>query len=420
MSRDYVPRNSSTRPSTSSRRAPQGGRVGRNRRKKRAPILPIIIIALIAIVIVVVVLALNGNKDKNPNSSAVSDSSVVSVSDVSDSSDDESTDPASETSAEPTPEVPVTPPPKKDVSDQKVEALGALLVVGDTGYEYYNFVESIANDYITSIRDGADKLKGRATVYAAVVPTSMDLMLPEDFFKNNPDINTSNQKKAIEYFNSSFASNDNIKALSLYDTLNLYTDEYIFFRTDHHWTALGAYYAYKEFCEVKGITPLALTDYETKDIPGFLGSFYSDSNQSPALAANPDTLSLYFPPCETEMVITQRNGENLNWPIVYDVTDYSQGMKYNAFIGGDNPYTKITNKDLSDGSACVVLKESFGNAFVPFLTPHYENIYVIDYRYYSGNVSDIVDQTNATDVIIVNNLSMTRSASHVTDLAAMF
>jgi len=417
MSRDYVPRNSSTRPS-SSRRAPQGGR--NRRRKKRAPILPILIVAVIAIVIVVVVLVLNGNKDKTPNSSAVSDSSVVSVSDVSDSSGDESADPTSETSDESTPEVPSTPPPKKDVSDQKVEALGALLVVGDTGYEYYNFVESIANDYITTIRNGADKLRGKAVVYEAIIPTSMDLMLPEDFFKSNPNINTSNQKKAIEYFNSSFASNDNIKVLSLYDTLNLYTDEYIFFRTDHHWTALGAYYAYREFCEVKGITPLALTDYTTKDIPGFLGSFYSDSEKNPAIAANPDTVTLYFPPCETEMVITPRSGEDFTWPLVMDVSDYDQGMKYMAFAGGDNPYTKITNKDLNDGSACVVIKESFGNAFIPFLAPHYQNIYVVDYRYYGGSVPELVAQTNSTDVLILNNISATRSSSHVENMKTMF
>ena len=69
----------------------------------------------------------------------------------------------------------------------------------------------------------------------------------------------------------------------------------------------------------------------------------------------------------------------------------------------------ITNKDLSDGSACIVVKESFGNAFVPFLVDHYQYVYVIDYRYWKGSLEELVGETGATDVIFINNLSMIRN-----------
>ena len=67
------------------------------------------------------------------------------------------------------------------------------------------------------------------------------------------------------------------------------------------------------------------------------------------------------------------------------------------------------NKTVTDGSACVVVKESFGNAFVPFLVDHYQYIYVIDYRYWEGSISDLVKEKGATDVILLNNLSMIRN-----------
>jgi len=86
---------------------------------------------------------------------------------------------------------------------------------------------------------------------------------------------------------------------------------------------------------------------------------------------------------------------------------------------GDNPYTVISNPDLSDGSSCVVVKESFGNAFVPFLVDHYQTVYVIDYRYYSGSVVDFAKTNKVTDVIFVNNLSAIRGSYQMGKLAGV-
>lgn len=84
-------------------------------------------------------------------------------------------------------------------------------------------------------------------------------------------------------------------------------------------------------------------------------------------------------------------------------------MKYSAFAAGDNPITVITNEDIRDGSSCIVVKESFGNAFIPFLADHYQNIYEIDYRYWKGNVAEYAQKKGVQDVILINNLSMTRN-----------
>ena len=77
----------------------------------------------------------------------------------------------------------------------------------------------------------------------------------------------------------------------------------------------------------------------------------------------------------------------------------------------------IHNKKIKDGSNCVVVKESYGNAFIPYLADHYQKIYVVDYRYWKGSVSKLATKNNVQDVIFINNISMTRNAYLVGKIA---
>ena len=85
-------------------------------------------------------------------------------------------------------------------------------------------------------------------------------------------------------------------------------------------------------------------------------------------------------------------------------------------LGGDKAYTEINNPALMDGSSVLVIKESFGNAFVPFLVENFQNVYVIDYRYYDGTVSELVDKYNIENVVFVNNISITSTQGRVQEL----
>ena len=126
---------------------------------------------------------------------------------------------------------------------------------------------------------------------------------------------------------------------------------------------------------------------------------------------NPDTVVAYHPlSTEATLDYTDKNGQVIRWPIIYDQSNAPASYKYGTFVGGDQPYTIIKNPALTDGSSCVVVKESFGNAFVPFLVDHYETVHVIDYRYWEGSVSDFVKTNGVDDVLFVNNLSAIRSS----------
>lgn len=320
---------------------------------------------------------------------------------------EESTDKPTEVTTEKPTESTTKPP-------QQTQTLGGILISGNAAYEYYNFSQAVADSYAKHVNYLAKQLKSsgsKAQVYDILVPTSIDITLDEG---TRSSINSSDQEKAMKYIYASMSQD--VKTVNIYDTLKLHKDEYIYYRTDHHWTALGAYYAYAKFCEEKGITPVALDKYEEKDYGEFLGSFYNDTNKNKKLEKHSDELIAYKPKYSTDMVYTDTKGTKISWPLVHDVSDYPLGYKYSAFAGGDNPFTKVVNKDFDGGRSCVVIKESFGNAMIPFLAGSYKKVYVIDYRTWKGSLSKFVKENNVNDVIFINNMSATRADPLVTSL----
>lgn len=303
--------------------------------------------------------------------------------------------------------------PEDEKDAQRVEQLGSIVICDNAAFEYYNFVQSTADNYVKAINTAGVKFASTANVFATVVPTSTDITLNE---KVRTKLNVSDQKKAIDYMLGSISSS--VKAFNCYDNIKTHRNEYVYFRTDHHWTALAAYYAYEIFCQAKGISALPLSAYEIWSFDGFLGTFYNDSGKDPALGATPDRVDTYKPPCQYSMTITDKNGSTTSMPLLYDESSAPASLKYGTFICGDNPLSTITNESLTTGETCLVVKESFGNAFVPFLVYHYKTIYVIDYRHYPGSLSSFLASHPVNDIIFMNNVSMTRNSKLVGELAA--
>ena len=398
----------------------------RRRRKSGPPMLPILVLlVLIIAIVVVIVFAVKGCSSQEPAQGENSSSQVTSAqSGVDSASGDTGSQVTSDTaSPSPSPENSPTPAPQEEPSAAP-ETSGSLLIVGDTAYEYYNFKEDTANQYITAVADAGTKLSGTSTVYDMIIPTSIDIDLPESYIEKY-QLNTSDQRKAIEdyIYPSVEAMNSSVKTVSIFDTLKSHANEYLYFRTDHHWTQLGAYYAYVEFCKTRGFEPVALDQFDKKEYTGYLGSFYSSSSEAAsALGGNPDTVEAYVPKANVTLDVMQDNGEELpNWPLIADADTYSAGNKYLAFCAGDQPYEEITNNDMTDGPSCIVVKESFGNCFIPFLVNHYSKIYVIDYRHYTaGTVTQLAQEKGADDVLCINNISMTRNDGLVEQFQNIF
>lgn len=293
---------------------------------------------------------------------------------------------------------------------------GGVYVVGSAGYEMYNYVGSLAEKYQSTVNAVADSLSGVNQVYAMAIPLSSGITLPDELFSDIPGSDQAQAEKDILA-----GMGQNVKTIPLHDVMMSHRTEYIYFRTDHHWTALGAYYAYVQFCTAKGITPHNLSDYEVSQFPGFLGSFYNDGGKPDAMKNDPDTVNAYHPVSATA---SMKYGDNENstltgGQVIFDESTASASLKYGTFIMGDNPFTVIENPEVSNGESCIVVKESFGNAFVPFLVDHYQTVYVVDYRYYSGSITQLARDKGVKDVLFVNNLSAIRGSYQMGKLAGV-
>lgn len=273
--------------------------------------------------------------------------------------------------------------------------------------------DSVTSKYAALVSEVADSLNGKIKVYSLIIPTSYGVTLPDDI---KPQIaNYADQGENIAKVFSKMS--ENVTPVYCYDDLMTHRDEYLYFRTDHHWNGKGAYYAYAAFCRTKGIEPFTLEKREKKEFDGFLGTMYQNNGKDENLLPA-DTVEAFLPvSANAAMKFTNTDGTTYDWPIVKDVSEWSSGAKYNTFAGSDNPITEFTNPDVADGSVLIVVKESFGNALLPYLVDHYSKIYEIDYRYWKGNLVSFAEEVGADDLLFANNIMMTSTSLLVGNLS---
>ena len=300
------------------------------------------------------------------------------------------------------------------------EKVGGYYLSGDTAYELYAYSESGARTYASLMNRAAVTLEGKANLYDLVVPLHYSFALSAEV---QDSMSLPDAGKFIPYVYSGM--NSEVNTVDVYTALMAHKDEYIYFRTDHHWTATGAYYAYEAYCEKAGITPTPLDSYEKLSFGGFLGTLYSKTGQPAAMGNNPDTVEAYVPKGTNDMYTYDESGERTLWRggVVRRETDtvyVAASSKYNCFIVGDNPLTEIHNENVSadrKGTTVLLVKESFGNAFAPFLVDSYEYVYVVDYRYYKGGtLSELVADKGVDDVIFLNNVVAATGSARLAEM----
>lgn len=189
---------------------------------------------------------------------------------------------------------------------------------------------------------------------------------------------------------------DNITLLSLIDVLRENSDEYIYYRTDHHWTSKGSYYSYKYFLDEKGETPLSLEDFTVKTVSkDFLGTSYRKANY---YKGSDDTIDIYIPKNEVDYDITiNQKDKNEN---LYNDKFLNKTDKYSYFLGGDNAVIEIETS-VKNGKTILVIKDSFANSFIPFLTNHYERVIAIDPRYFNIELTDYIADKEIDEIIFL-------------------
>jgi len=166
--------------------------------------------------------------------------------------------------------------------------------------------------------------------------------------------------------------------------------EYLYYRTDHHWTALGAYYAYLAFAEAAGFDPITIYDYTEFAIPGFLGLYVSDTPGN-AVLNSPDTL--YYYKLDKDITFSRS---------LFSIPGDRNSATYRIFLGGDVASIDFTSSN-KNGRTLVVIKDSYANAFVPWVAPHYERIVILDQRHFYGKASEFLGDTPDADILILSS-----------------
>lgn len=169
-------------------------------------------------------------------------------------------------------------------------------------------------------------------------------------------------------------------------------DQYLYFKTDHHWTPDGAYRAYQQFCTLKNLTPFDCNVYTKITVPDFYGTHYSATRRWNAQA---DSFSYYDLP--NQMTVYKVNGEADYEPVktegLMNLAKLDTRDKYGAFLDGNNGYSVIEGN--GTGSILVV-KDSYANSFIPYLTANYAKIGVVDFRGLAYGLDSTIEKRTMT------------------------
>lgn len=265
-----------------------------------------------------------------------------------------------------------------------------LLLADNTIMEMFIRNNSQEELYAQAVNRYARTFGDNIKLYSMLIPTQLSFREP--MYKNLQD----DQQEVI---NSIYEKLDqDVTAVDAYSALESHSDEYIYFRTDHHWTQLGAYYAYKAFMEAAGSRAADKDDYEQNKIPGVLGYLYDKVNRA-EIASQPDTIE-WFDINKSPHIFVKMYNETLT-PyngVMYDRSKAS----YDFFFGSDHPVTEMVNENNLGGKTIVVLKESYANVFAPWLIESYHRVVLVDPRIYEGDFQTITDNFAPDELLIMN------------------
>ena len=311
--------------------------------------------------------------------------------------------------------------PGKDLPQQtepaaQAEQLGNVLLVGDRAMDVPYMNKDVIRAYADAVNDIADNLGPDVQTYLMPVPNDAEFFTGKQYHTGNYS-----QAAMFELCKENLA--DNVTYVDAYTVLSQHTDEYIYFRTDHHWTHLGAYYAYTAICDTMGMTPVNRDDFDTGKWENFLGSMYtylSSYPQSEVLKNNPDTVHYWKP--SVDCTTYCYSDTTLSDPVIMGTicrVPEEESNKYLTFMGGDHPITIVTTA--TEGPCIMLIKESYSNALISWLTNHYSKIVLVDPREYFNRHSDIDLKTFAesqgVDIcLIVNYPIMLNSENYVAKL----
>ena len=263
-----------------------------------------------------------------------------------------------------------------------------IVIYGTRGMEQFGGKEGGGQACAEALNEFKRRIGSGVNVYAMAIPTAAGIYAPKtgDF--------SSSLSCTERAFNGLKGALDGVIYIDTLSILRAHSDEYLYFRTDHHWAALGAYYACRQFADTAGLPFATLDQFVKTPIGTFVGSMYKYSGYSSVIEKNPDTLIEYKP--KQSYVCDYYSRDRFKFEFTGSL--FSNKVSYTRFIYGDSYIAHIHDTGVNNGRRLVVFKESYGNALAPFLISSFEEVYIIDMRYFELNAKDFIEDKKITDV----------------------
>lgn len=278
--------------------------------------------------------------------------------------------------------------------DSLLRALSAFTGLPEGGTWYANAVNAYQEAMGNNIQ-----------VYSMIIPISSAFYWPENYYQV-----TNNSQRAT--LDTMFANmNKKVKKIDVWEIMKQHKDEAIYARTDHHWLPLAAYYAAQMFANVAKVPFRNLMAYDENIIRRFVGSMVNFSGDA-MLKSSPEDFIYYTPKdCPITTTYVEHILKNRRVVGVKPETEgnfywsYGDGNSnaYCTFMGGDIRTTHISTPT-KNRRRLLIIKDSFGNAIPGYLFFSFEDIYVVDFRYFQENIKDYAIDKQITDLLIVNNV----------------
>ena len=191
---------------------------------------------------------------------------------------------------------------------------------------------------------------------------------------------------------------DSVEWIDVSTELNKHKTEKIYYKTDHHWTTLGAFYAFQAAAPSLGIDGDLSGKYVSYTVSdSFNGMLASKSGVN---LGEKEQIDIYVPTEEDTDLIIDYVDEGKRSTSLYDSSKLKEKDQYTVFLGGNSSLLDIRTVSTST-KRLLLVKDSFANSFIPFLTPYYREIVVVDPRYYSGTINDLMDSYRISEVLFL-------------------
>jgi hypothetical protein len=287
---------------------------------------------------------------------------------------------------------------------------GAVFIFKNRGFEIFSGGASMGKAYADVINQYSRLKIPGLRIYNLIVPNGFEFEVTEPY--------KDKAKPAKEAIDAVYAAEDSaIIKVNPVDEIRRHRTEYIYFNTDHHWTSLGAYYAYRAFCTSAGLTAVSLDTVPSKVKPNFLG-FFHRLTRSSLLKNNPDSVRYYLFRDSVNFFIGSSNSIGYWAPSRMYAEQVSGANSYSVFLQGDLAICKMETQK-KNGRKIAVVKESYGNAFAPFLVNNYEKVIVVDSRYYSGDFTGMLRSEGINELLFLNNIFAAHTPFHISNIKGL-